>query len=66
MPFNKREYDKKYLKDNYKTFRVELKKEEWEKADKLLKKNNITKVELVRIALNLLEEGKIKKEEQDN
>ncbi len=65
MAFNKKEYDKNFLKNNYKTFKVDLKKEEWEKADKLLKNKKITKVELVRIALKLLEEGKIKKEEQD-
>lgn len=66
MKFNKKEYDREYLKKNYKTFKVELKKEEWEKADKLLKEHNISKVELVRIALKLLEKGKIKKEEKDN
>ena len=63
MAFDKKEYDKIFLKNNYKTFKVDLKKEEWENADKLLKKNNISKVELVRIALKLLEKGKIKKEE---
>lgn len=63
MTFDKKEYDKNFLKKNYKTFKVDLKKEEWENADKLLKKNNISKVELVRIALKLLEKGKIKKEE---
>ena len=63
MAFDKKEYDKKYLKNNYKTFKVDLKKEEWEKADKLLKDHNLSKAELVRIALKLLEKGKIKKED---
>lgn len=66
MAYNKKEYDRNYLKNNYKIFKVELKKEEWEKADKLLKDHNITKVELVRIALKMLEKGKIKKEESNN
>ena len=34
MAFDKKEYDKNYLKDNYKTFKVDLKKEEKEKEDK--------------------------------
>ena len=66
MAFDKKEYDKNFLKNNYKTFKVDLKKEEWERADQLLKDKNISKVELVRIALKMLEEGKIKKEEKDN
>ena len=61
--FNQNKYIQGYNKEHYKSFRVDLKKEEWEKADKLLKDNNMSKAELVRIALKLLEEGKIKKEE---
>jgi len=63
MSYNKKEYDANYLKNNYKTFKVDLKKDEWEIADKLLKEHNITKVELVRLALKSLKNGTLKKEE---
>lgn len=62
MPeFNQAKYIQGYNKDHYKTFKVDLKKDEWDNADKLLKEKNMSKVELVRIALKMLEEGKIKK-----
>lgn len=66
MSYNKKEYDANYLKNNYKTFKVDLKKEEWEQADKLLKEKGIAKVELVRLALENLKNGTLKKEEEDN
>ena len=37
----KNEYDKQYKKDNYKQFKVYLKKEEKEELDDLLKEKNI-------------------------
>lgn len=64
--FNQQKYIQGYNKEHYKSFRVDLKKEEWEKANELLKKNNMTKADLVRTALSLLENGTLKKEEKDN
>lgn len=64
--FNQQKYIQGYNKEHYKSFRVDLKKEEWEKANKLLKNNNMTKADLVRTALTLLEKGKLKKGEKDN
>ena len=61
----KNEYDKKYKKDNYSQFKIYLKKEEKEKLDKELKKNNLKGAEFVRLALKNLENGKLKKEETD-
>ena len=64
--FNQQKYIQGYNKEHYKSFRVDLKKEEWEKANELLKINNMTKADLVITALTLLEKGKLKKEEKDN
>lgn len=63
MAFEKKKYDKDYLKEHYKTFKVDLKKEEWELADNLLREKKITKVELVRLALKSLEDGTLKKKD---
>ena len=64
--FNQSKYIQGYNKEHYKSFRVDLKIAEWEKANKLLKENNMTKAELVRLALKMLENGTLKKEEKDN
>ncbi len=61
--FNQKEYIKVWKKENYKQFKVELKKDEKEKLDNELKKNNLSGSDFVRIALNYLIEGKIKKED---
>lgn len=61
--FNQNEYIKQYNKDNYKKISIYLNKEEFEKLNVLLKQNNMSKNELFKIALKLLEEGKIKKED---
>lgn len=62
----KNDYDKQYKKDNYKQFKVYLKKEEKEELDQTLKANNLSGADFVRIALNNLKNGRIKKEEKDN
>lgn len=64
--FNQKEYIKDWKKENYKQFKVELKKEEKEKLDSELRKNNLSGSDFVRIALNYLKKGKLKKEEEDN
>lgn len=64
--FNQNEYIKQYNKDNYKKISVYLSKQEFEKLNALLTQNNMSKNELFKIALHLLEEGKIIKEEEDN
>lgn len=62
--FNQSKYIQGYNKEHYKSFRMDLKIEEWENANNLLKKNNMTKAELVRIALKMLEKGTLKKEDK--
>ena len=64
--FNQQEYIKQYNKDNYKKIGIYLKKEEYEKLNILLQQNNMSKNELFKIAMKLLEEGQIKKEEFNN
>ncbi len=61
----KNDYDKQYKKENYKQFKVYLKKEEKEKLDIALRKNNLRGSDFVRIALRELEKGTLKKEETD-
>lgn len=64
--FNQTKYINEWQKENKKQFRVDLNKEEFEKAEKLLKSNNLTKVGFVRLALKSLENGTLKKEGKDN
>ena len=52
--FNQIEYIKEYNKEHYKTFKVDLKKEELEELNKLLKKKNITKAKFLRDAIDKL------------
>lgn len=56
--FNQQQYIKKYNKEHYKTFKVELKKEEKEELDELLKSLNITKATFLREAIKNLKETK--------
>lgn len=62
----KNDYDKQYKKDNYKQFKVYLKKEEKEELDKTLKSNNLSGADFVKLAFNKLKNGTLKKEEKDN
>lgn len=65
MGFNQAKYITDWQKENKKQFKVSLDKEEFEKADKLLKDNNLSKIQFVRLALKSLENGTLKKEEED-
>ncbi len=65
--FNQTKYINEWQKENKKQFRIDLNKTEFERAEELLKKNNLTKVGFVRLALKKLEDGTLlKKEEKDN
>lgn len=66
MEFNQSKYITNWQKENKKQFKVSLNKKEFEKADNLLKKNNLSKIQFVRLALEALEKGTLKKEEKDN
>lgn len=56
--FNQQQYIKEYNQEHYKTFKVELKKEEKEELDELLKKLGITKASFLRDAIKNLKETK--------
>jgi len=59
MKFDKTKYDIEYRKKNYKTFKVDLKKEELEELEKELKKKNMTKASFLRKAIDKLIKGDI-------
>lgn len=59
---NKRRYNAEYIKTHYVRKSVSLPKEEYEKYQQLLKKNNLTAVNFIRLAMKQLEEGKIKRD----
>lgn len=52
--FNQKEYIKDFHKLNYSQFKVDLKKEEKEELDILLKKKNLTKAQFLRNAIEEL------------
>ena len=60
----KNEYDKQYKKDNYKQFKVYLKKEENEELDDLLKEKNINASTFVRLSIEALKKDILKKEDK--
>ncbi len=60
----KNEYDKQYKKDNYKQFKVYLKKDEKEELDSLLKERNISSSTFIRLSIKALKENKLKKEDK--
>ena len=60
----KNEYDKQYKKDNYKQFKVYLKKEEQEELDDLLKEKNINASTFVRLSIEALKKDILKKEDK--
>lgn len=66
MAFNQKEYINNYKKENYKTFKVEMQKQEKEHLDSLLKENNLKGAEFLRLSIKALENGTLKKEEEDN
>lgn len=49
--FNQKEYIQNYQKEHYAVFKVDLKKEEKLELDSLLKKNNLTKAQFLRNAI---------------
>ena len=57
---NQNEYIKEYNKKHYSYLKVQLKKEEKEELDQLLKKLNISKPEFIRQCINLFKQGKNK------
>ena len=52
MAFNQKEYNMKYNKENYSRFLVDLPKKVKEEPDELLKKNNMTKADFLRWAID--------------
>lgn len=55
--FNQQKYIQKYNKEHYKTFKVDLKKEEMDLLERLLKKNNLTKAQFLRNSINYLKQN---------
>lgn len=62
--FNQKDYIKEWKKDNYKQFKVELKKEEKEELTELLKNNDLSGSDFVRLAMISLKNGTLKKEDE--
>lgn len=62
--FNQKDYIKEWKKDNYKQFKVELKKEEKEELTELLKDNNLSGSDFIRLAMISLKNGTLKKEDK--
>lgn len=52
--FNQQKYIQEYNKEHYKTFKVDLKINEWEELENLLKGLKMTKAEFLRNAINEL------------
>ena len=52
--FNQLKYIQGYNKEHYKTFKVDLKKEEFEELNKLLKEKDLTKAQFLRDAVDRL------------
>ena len=48
---NKKNYIQEYNKEHYKTFKVDLKKEELQELNELLKKEGLTKAQFLRDAI---------------
>lgn len=56
--FNQAKYIQQYNKEHYKTFKVDLKKDELEKLDKLLKEKGLTKAQFLRDAIEKIKRSK--------
>ena len=52
--FNQNKYTQEYNKEHYKTFKVDLKKEELEELNKLILERNLTKAQFLRNAIDTL------------
>lgn len=66
--FNPTKYKQEYSKQHYKTFKVDLKVEEMEQLNKLLKEIGLTKAQFLREAIQNLKKKILEKryEKQDN
>ena len=49
--FNQQKYIQEYNKEHYKTFKVDLKKDEYDKLDSYLKSKGISKAQYLRNAM---------------
>ena len=58
--FNQTKYVMDYRKQHKARFNVDLNKSEKEELDILLKDNNLTKAEFIRLAIKALKENKLK------
>lgn len=56
--FNQIEYIKEYNKKHYKTFKVDLKKEEYDETEKILKEKHLKKSEFLRKSIENLKNNK--------
>ena len=52
--FNQQKYIQEYNKTHYKTFKVDLKVEEMDELNNLLKKHKLTKAQFLRNSINKL------------
>lgn len=64
MAYSEKQRETKQKK--WKIFKADLKNEEYEEANKVLKEHNLNKAEFVRIGIDALKNGTLKKEEKDN
>lgn len=58
--FNQKQYIRNFNKTHYKTFKVDLKLEEYEELENLLNKENMSKATFLRLAIEQLKNGQIK------
>lgn len=59
--FDQKKYIMSYRKEHKAQFNVDLNKSEKEELDNLLKENNLTKVEFIRLAIQALKNKSLKK-----
>lgn len=57
MKFNQSKYIQEYNKEHYKTFKVDLKVEEWNEINELLNKKGMTKAQFLREAIKQLKKS---------
>ena len=62
---NQKEYINNYKKEHYSAFKVNLKKEEKQELDKLLKESNLTKTRFLKNAIAELKEKKVNKDDEN-
>lgn len=57
IEFNQTKYVRQYIKEHKSRFNVDLNKEEMIELEKLLKKNNLSKAQFLRNAINELKKN---------